>query len=136
VVTVPEPRAELSRTWPAVPESVGEARAAVAAFASAAGAAQDAIVAMRLAVSEAVTNAVLHAYLDVARPGGVHVRAGRDPQGLWVEVADDGRGMLPRPDSPGGGLGLPLIAQMTATFAIDRGERGGTKLRMHFGGIA
>jgi anti-sigma regulatory factor (Ser/Thr protein kinase) len=129
---VPEPEAELSRTWPAVPESVGEARAAVAAFAAAVGAAHEAILAMRLAVSEAVTNAVLHAYLDDAMPGGVHVRAGRDGDGIWVEVADDGRGMLPRADSPGSGLGLPLIAQMTAAFAIDRADGGGTKLRMHF----
>jgi serine/threonine-protein kinase RsbW len=130
---VPEPQAELSRTWPAVPESVAEVRSAVAAFAAAAGATAEAILAMRLAVSEAVTNAVLHAYLDHPAPGGVHVRAGQDIDGVWVEVADDGRGMLPRADSPGGGLGLPLIAQMTAAFAIDRAENGGTKVRMHFG---
>jgi anti-sigma regulatory factor (Ser/Thr protein kinase) len=136
LVAVPEPEAELSRSWPAVPESVGAARAAVTAFAAASGAAQDAVTAMRLAVSEAVTNAVLHAYLDVPTPGGVHLRAGRDGEGIWVEVADDGRGMLPRADSPGGGLGLPLIAQMTAAFAIDRVDTGGTKLRMHFGGRA
>jgi anti-sigma regulatory factor (Ser/Thr protein kinase) len=133
---VPEPQAELSQSWPAVPESVGAARAAVTEFARALGAAQDALMAMRLAVSEAVTNAVLHAYLDAPEPGGVHLRAGRDTDGIWVEVADDGRGMLPRADSPGGGLGLPLIAQMTAAFAIDRAEGGGVKLRMHFGGPA
>ena len=129
---MPESRSELSRYWPAVPESVGAARAAVTDFAAAIGAAQDALMAMRLAVSEAVTNAVLHAYLDVASPGGVHVRAGRDPNGLWVEVADDGRGMLPRADSPGGGLGLPLIAQMTDAFEIEHGELGGTRVRMRF----
>ena len=133
---MPEPTPELSCTWPAVPESVSQARAAVAAFGTAAGATLEAINAMRLAVSEAVTNAVLHAYLDAGVPGGVHVRAGHDSGGLWIEVADDGRGMLPRADSPGGGLGLPLIAQMTAEFAIDRADGGGTKLRMHFGGAA
>jgi serine/threonine-protein kinase RsbW len=130
---VSEPHAELSRTWPAVPESVAEVRAAVAAFAAGAGATREAILAMRLAVSEAVTNAVLHAYLDAPAPGDVHVRAGRDLDGVWIEVADDGRGMLPRADSPGGGLGLPLIAEMSAALAIDRAASGGTKLRMHFG---
>jgi serine/threonine-protein kinase RsbW/stage II sporulation protein AB (anti-sigma F factor) len=129
----PEAEPQISHSWPAVAESVGEARAAVASFATAAGADSDTLISVKLAVSEAVTNAVLHAYLDHDTPGHVHVRAGHDRSGdLWVVVADDGRGMLPRPDSPGGGLGLPLIAQMTAAFAIDRAESGGTMLHMRF----
>ena len=61
----------------------------------------------RVAVSEAVTNAVVHAYVDAPAPGEVEVFAKRDPDdGLEVHVSDEGRGMMPRRDSPGIGVGL------------------------------
>ena len=45
---------------------------------------------------------------------------------LVVDVRDNGRGMVPRLDSPGLGLGLPLIAQLTDVLEIlDRGDRPG-----------
>ena len=58
-------------TLPAVPPSVGRMRRHAAAFASAAGAPEQMVQAVALAVSETVTNAVVHAY------------AGRDP-GRWA----------------------------------------------------
>ena len=57
--------------------------------------------AIGVVVSEAVTNAVLHAYRDRERPGQVHVSADLHEEGVEVAVADDGLGMRPRPDSPG-----------------------------------
>src|SRR3954454_21369857 len=91
----------LSRVWPAVAASVAEARNAVTAFAEGVGASGDALAAVSLAVSEAVTNAVLHAYLDHDEPGPILVRARLEAATVIVEVADQGRGMLPRTDSPG-----------------------------------
>ena len=108
----------LSCVWPAVAASVAEARTAVSAFAEAAGATADALAAVSLAVSEAVTNAVLHAYLDRETPGPVEVRARCEAELVVVEVANKGRGMLPRNRRPGLGLGLPLIAQMTAGLEV------------------
>src|ERR1044071_7534557 len=62
---------------------------------------------VRLAVSEAATNAVLHAYRD-RDPGQIRVDARvLDDGRLRIVVEDDGFGPLPRPDSPGLGLGLP-----------------------------
>jgi serine/threonine-protein kinase RsbW/stage II sporulation protein AB (anti-sigma F factor) len=122
----------LSRVWPAVAASVAEARSAVSAFAEAAGATSDALAAVSLAVSEAVTNAVLHAYLDRDEPGPVEVRARCEAAQVVVEVADEGRGMLPRTDSPGLGLGLPLIAQMTQSLEVHDRVGGGTEIRMAF----
>jgi anti-sigma regulatory factor (Ser/Thr protein kinase) len=122
----------LSCEWPAVPASVAEARNAVHAFAEAAGATGDALAAVSLAVSEAVTNAVLHAYLDRDEPGPVEVRARCEAETVVVEVADAGRGMLPRTDSPGLGLGLPLIAQMTESLEVHDRNGGGTEIRMAF----
>ena len=40
--------------------------------------------------------------------------------------------MRPRPDSPGLGLGLPLIAQMAASFEVHERDSGGTEVRMRF----
>ena len=122
----------LARAWPAVAASVAEARNAVTAFAEAAGATGDALAAVSLAVSEAVTNAVLHAYLDRPEPGKIEVRARREAGSVIVEVADEGRGMLPRTDSPGLGLGLPLIAQMTESLEVHDRRGGGTEIRMAF----
>jgi serine/threonine-protein kinase RsbW len=73
--------------------------------------------AVELAVSEAVANVTVHAYRDEQRPadapGRVRVAARIDGGDLWVVVSDDGVGMAPRADSPGLGLGLPLIAQLS-----------------------
>jgi stage II sporulation protein AB (anti-sigma F factor) len=123
----------LSRAWKAVPASVAEARAAVAEFATAAGMGAATLAALRVAVSEAVTNAVVHAYLDASEAGPVHVTAERAGDEMWVAVCDEGRGMIPRHDSPGIGLGLPLIARMTRGFELQEREGGGTVLRMRFG---
>jgi serine/threonine-protein kinase RsbW len=122
----------LSRAWKAVPASVAQARAAVAEYAAAAGMGAAPLAALRVAVSEAVTNAVVHAYLDAPEAGPVHVTAERAGDQMWVAVSDEGRGMVPRHDSPGIGLGLPLIARMTQGFELYEREGGGTVLRMRF----
>jgi anti-sigma regulatory factor (Ser/Thr protein kinase) len=121
-----------SLAWKAVPASVAEARSAVAEFAAASGVGSDTLAALRVAVSEAVTNAVVHAYLDAPEAGPVHVTAEREADSMWVAVSDEGRGMVPRPDSPGIGLGLPLIARMTAGFELYERDGGGTVLKMRF----
>jgi anti-sigma regulatory factor (Ser/Thr protein kinase) len=89
--------------------------------------------ALALAVTEACANVVLHAYVDADAPGHLEVRACRAGAVLIVEVADDGRGMVPRIDSSGLGLGLPLIAQMADVFEIrTHRQRRGLVLRMQF----
>ena len=51
---------------------------------------------------------------------------------LVIHVTDHGAGMRPRPDSPGLGLGLPLISQMTHRFEVHEPPGGGTALCMRF----
>jgi serine/threonine-protein kinase RsbW len=120
----------LSLTFRAEPESVPVARRSVSEFAAAAGADRHQVDAVRLAVSEALTNAVLHAY--TGEPGNVHVTAAVVPGELWVLIADEGRGLEPRADRPGLGLGLALIAQVTDELAIVPRAGGGTEVRMRF----
>jgi stage II sporulation protein AB (anti-sigma F factor) len=82
-------------------------------------------------VSEALTNAVLHAY--GGESGMVHVNAARTGGELTVLIADDGRGMQRVSPRPGLGMGLALIATVTDYFAMSKRHEGGTEIRMRFG---
>ena len=113
--------------------SVPALRSAVVEFAAGAGATRTARDAVALAMSEAVTNVVMHAYVDVPR-GEIMVDAWVDAdEHLWVQVFDEGVGMRPRTDSPGLGVGLPLIARMADDLRIvDRGDSAGVVVSMRF----
>ena len=114
----------------ASPAAVPGVRRAVVDFAELHGVGHGPDVA--LAVSEAVTNAVLHGYRDGAS-GDVRVVACAEPDRLVVVVRDYGCGMSPHPDSPGLGLGLSVIGWLTTEMNIERPDRGGgMRLRMHF----
>jgi serine/threonine-protein kinase RsbW len=123
-----------NQSYPAVASSVRRAREALAMFAHATGATAQQVEAVRLAVSEALTNAVMHAY--GTNSGAVHVSASRAGDELWVLIADDGNGVEAGHDSPGLGMGLHLIACMADYFAIDKRREGGTEIRMRFGASA
>jgi anti-sigma regulatory factor (Ser/Thr protein kinase) len=110
----------------------GEARRAISAFAAAAGATDRALGSLAVCVSEAITNSVVHAYRHDDRPGRVEVEAELDGDSLWIRVRDQGRGLEPRLDSPGLGLGLPMIAQLSASSEIVSPEQGGTEIIMRF----
>jgi serine/threonine-protein kinase RsbW len=89
---------------------------------------------LRLAASEALTNCVLHAFLD-REPGTItaSLRVGAASGELELVVADDGSGMAPRTDSPGLGLGLGLISRITERVSVGVPLSGkGTELRMTF----
>jgi serine/threonine-protein kinase RsbW len=118
---------------PAEPKAVPMARAALEQVAEREGVPEAVRSAVMLAVTEACANVVVHAYADADAPGDVVVGACTRNAVLMVEVQDDGRGLLPRIDGPGLGLGLPLIAQMTDVLEIRTSrKRRGLVLRMHF----
>jgi serine/threonine-protein kinase RsbW len=119
-----------SRSFPALPEAAVEARAWAVDAAAQAGAPPEILEAVRLAVSEAVTNVILHAYPD--EPGEVHLTFAVADEEFWILVADDGRGHQSTPTSPGLGLGLALIANACRDFMITERSGGGTELRMGF----
>ncbi len=122
-----------ARSWRlgAEAEHIGPLRNEVAEFLRANGVDEQTTNDVRLAVSEAVTNSVLHGY--VAREqGSVEVNVTRTDDMLEVTVADDGAGIRPRPDSPGLGLGLPLIANLAESFSMETAAAGGSVLTMAF----
>ena len=106
------------------------ARAALAEFAANAGASAGQVDGVRLATSEAVTNAVLHAYRG--GPATIQVTAALAGRELWLLVADEGDGLQPRADRPGLGLGLGLISQVCDDMAIVARSSGGTEVRVRF----
>jgi anti-sigma regulatory factor (Ser/Thr protein kinase) len=117
----------------ATPDQISVLRSEVTAYARRVGLDDGRLPDVRLAVSEAATNAVLHGYRDRA-PGEIRVDAELtgDGQELRIVVEDDGFGPLPRPDSPGLGLGLPTIASVADAVELSAGRAAGARLSMSF----
>jgi serine/threonine-protein kinase RsbW/stage II sporulation protein AB (anti-sigma F factor) len=113
-------RSAVELELPAVPGSIKRARDAVGALASRVGAPVGDV---RLAVSEAVTNAVVHAFRGQSA-GKVTIDAHVARNRLVVVIADDGGGMRPNPDSGGLGLGIPLITRLAQDARFDSNARG------------
>ena len=126
-------RSAFGRTVPAVAENVAPIRHAVVDLAKRSGAGDDVLTDLALAVGEACANVVVHAY-PPGDVGPLIVHADVDnPVEIVVTVVDQGQGMTPRPDSPGLGLGLPLIANLSDRLEIQDGPGGvGTELMMAF----
>lgn len=123
------------RTYLAEPGAVASARRDATAFAAAHGASEALCGDIALAVSEACTNVVVHAYRD--RPGEsgeMHVELASEGHALRVTIDDAGCGVRPRGDSPGIGLGLQIIARTTTSFEVQRSPSGGARLILRFAG--
>jgi anti-sigma regulatory factor (Ser/Thr protein kinase) len=116
-------------TYPSTPSGVGAMRRDVAAFATRAGMDTQGVGDISLAVSEAATNAVVHAYRE--SDGALLVRARVEGDDLIVIVSDSGLGLAPRHDSPGLGLGMPLMASVTSSFSVVS-TGSGTEVQMTF----
>jgi stage II sporulation protein AB (anti-sigma F factor) len=103
-------------------QSVATARHAVAELARRVGAQVDDV---KIAVSEAVANAVVHAYRGM-RPGRIWVKARPERGRLVVIVADDGIGMTPNPGGPGLRVGIPLITKLCDDVRFASSDEGTT----------
>jgi serine/threonine-protein kinase RsbW len=121
---------DLELTLPARPENVAVARHAIGGFADVLAVPDQTLADVKLAVTEACTNVVVHAYPESDGPMGL--RATVDDDVLRIVIFDEGRGILPRADSPGLGLGLPLIATLTESLELGTGLRQETEVRMTF----
>jgi anti-sigma regulatory factor (Ser/Thr protein kinase) len=104
------------------PSCVGKARQAAADLAREVGASEEDV---KLAVSEAMGNAVLHAFNGRA-PGSITLTATPEPGALVITVADNGKGMTPNLDSPGLGLGISLITKVADDVRFDSTDAGTT----------
>jgi anti-sigma regulatory factor (Ser/Thr protein kinase) len=118
------------RRIPARADVVAVLRREVAALARRHGATPDEVDDVTLAVSEVVTNVVLHAYAGATEPGVLDLEATARDGLLEVVVADEGKGFGPRDDSPGLGFGLVLAAGVADAVQIQPNRPRGTRVRL------
>jgi len=118
---------EMDLELPPDPGSVAKARHAVLDIVRGTGAPEQEVA---LAVSEAVGNAVVHAF-RFGKTGTVRISARRDDSVLVVTVADNGVGMIPDVDNPGLGVGTSLISRLSEEATFESSEDG-TTVTMRF----
>ncbi|TMM07057.1 MAG: ATP-binding protein [Actinobacteria bacterium] len=122
-------------TIPAKAEYITLGRLALTAIARVRPLSQETLSDLKLALTEACTNSVRHAYRE-GRAGTVEIIYQIEPDRLVVEVADDGQGFEPADlsgagngDLSEGGLGIAIIRAVADEVEIDERESGGSRLR-------
>ena len=120
---------------PAKPEFLLLARLAATGVGRSAGASEETIADLKLAVTEAVANAVHHAYPPDS-PGRVSVELSAGGGRLEIAVSDEGRGLGDAdltPDTGGlreSGMGLSIIRAIADEVEVGAGPDGqGTRVR-------
>src|SRR4051794_40683903 len=121
---------DIRLTMPARAENVALVRHVIGALAEALRLPATMVEDVKLAVTEACTNVVRHAYSG--SDGPLDVRIEPTEASLTVVVTDHGRGIRPDPTSGGAGLGLPLIAALANQLEIEEGPQHGSRVRMSF----
>jgi serine/threonine-protein kinase RsbW len=127
--SVPGP---MSWSWPAEVSSVSTARHKVVDWLRQHSTPDPPLSDIALVLSEAMSNAVMHAYVGHPEPGDIHVAVRIERDEVMVAVEDHGNGLSPRPDSPGLGYGLALMMALSERFEAQTAERRGTRLRLWF----
>ena len=131
---VPEMRrvdTDVKLTLPARPENVSVIRHVLGAFAEAMRLPDELVEDLRLAVTEACTNVVRHAY-PPEQTGPVEISIQPLEEHVSVIVSDRGRGIGTSSDTTGPGLGLPLIAAIADVVELQPVPGGGSRVAMTF----
>lgn len=122
-------------TIPAKAEYIALGRLALTAIARVRPVSEETLTDLKLALTEACTNSVRHAYHE-GRMGVVEIVYQLEPDRLVVEVADDGEGFKPEEiegtgngDLSEGGLGIAIIRAVADEVEIGERESGGSRLR-------
>jgi serine/threonine-protein kinase RsbW len=113
------------------PENVAVVRHMLGAFADALELAPELVEDMRLAVTEACTNVVRHAYHG-GEQGLIEVLIRPDGDRLELVVSDRGQGLGPTAEITGPGLGLPLIAALADSVELQELPLRGSRIAMSF----
>jgi serine/threonine-protein kinase RsbW len=116
-------------SYPGTPLGVSVLRRAITGLAKDCGMDAEGIADVRLAVTEAATNAVIHAYAEAE--GELTVAAGVQDGELTIVIGDTGPGLVERENSPGLGLGLAIIAKVVERLKI-ASHPGSTEIHMAF----
>jgi len=114
---------------PGTPLGVRMARQEMTAMAADCGMDAAGVADVRLAVTEAATNAVMHGYAE--GEGELTVTALVKEGELEIVIGDAGPGFHDRPDSPGLGVGLSIIATVAERLRVVSSPAG-TQIHMAF----
>lgn len=131
---------EMQITFPSLPENESFARVVIAAFAVQLSPTLSEIADIKTAVSEAVTNAIVHGYEGTR--GQVTLRASiRDNHLLAIEIQDHGKGIsdIPQamepfftthPEQERSGMGFAVMQTFMDELTVDSMPGAGTTVRM------
>jgi serine/threonine-protein kinase RsbW len=122
-----------SHYWKVRPASqeVSRIRHAISDYTAGLGVPPAVVEDVALAVSEVVSNSVVHAFPEDG-DGTITIMATVNGSEVTVRVVDDGVGLSPRVDSPGAGLGLAIAGKVAKRMVVECPQRGGTEVRMTF----
>lgn len=123
----------------AVSRNEAFARSAVAAFCVELNPTLDELSDIKTAVSEAVTNAIVHGYEGA--DGVVTVQAGIEGNVLHIEVSDEGKGIeniaaarqpffTTKPDAERSGMGFTVMESFMDTLEVFKNAPHGTVVKM------
>jgi serine/threonine-protein kinase RsbW len=123
-------------SFPAKPEYITLSRLALTGLARVRPFPDDTLADLKLALTEATSNSVRHAYGDAE--GHVEISFQLWPDRLVVEISDDGAGFEPvtavrehasEEELSEGGLGIAIIRSIADELEIGSGPNGGSRLR-------
>jgi stage II sporulation protein AB (anti-sigma F factor) len=116
---------------PAVAANIGEARHRLEAYVRPLGVGAERVEDAKVAVTEAVTNVVVHAY---PKGGGeFELEVSVNGERFQVAVRDEGCGYAAaRLNTAGAGFGTPLMQALSESFNVADREPGGTQVLMTF----
>ena len=138
---------EMQITFLSLAENESFARVVIAAFAVQMSPTVSEIADIKTAVSEAVTNAIVHGYEGCT--GNVVMRARMDDRWLTVEIQDEGKGIAnveqamepfytSHPEQERSGMGFAVMQTFMDELQVDSAPGKGTTVRMrkriHAGG--
>jgi serine/threonine-protein kinase RsbW len=119
------------RSWPAEPAALAPIRREVERWLAGVNVAGDAWADLVLAVNEAASNVVDHAYRVSAGPAVIELSFWTEPGALVLEIADHGRWRPPGPHAAGRGLGIDLMRRLVESVLISHGGAGTRVLLRH-----
>ena len=123
-------RAEfVHRRWPARPRQLAPLRVEVRHWLAPLALSEDVEIGLLLAVSEAASNSIEHAYTAPSADDTVELTFWTEPHAVCLEVVDHGRWQTPAGDSAEGGRGIAMMQRLVAFVLIHHDHRG---TRVHF----